>query len=598
MKSLRNYFALLCALVCCQSALAEEVVIDGLNYSLSDFEMTAEVIPTAGSGTYSSTYSGDIVVPASVTYNGSAYRVVSIGSQAFYKCDITSITLPEGIESLSDNCFYGCSKLTSISIPKSVTSIYQATFSGCTCFNGCASLTSIKVDEDNPVYDSRGNCNAIIETATNTMIAGCQQTRIPNSVTALGHNCFFGCSGLTDITIPEGVTSIGSLCFYNCTSLTSLTIPGSVTTLGDYCFDGCSALTSLTIPEGVTTVGAGCFVRCSSLASIAISRTVTSFGSSCFSSCNSLAEVKVDERNPVYDSRENCNAVIKTATNTLIAGCKQTVIPSSVTTLGDYCFSACQSLTSITLPEGVTSLGNSCFEECWGLASVTLPESLASLGWRCFNFCRSLTSITLPKNMTSLGDYCFNQCEALTHVVSLAETPPTADDEVFEFCDKLKSLYVRSGALAAYRSSVPWSLIKNIYALVDSASVDNSISLPNGQTKKIGYTVYPVGETNCQFQWASSDESVATVSPEGEVTAKGIGQATITVAITSIGTLPITATCLVQVTAATGIDDITTTDNAATYYSLDGTKLSGKPQQGGIYIREQGAQRQKVVIRR
>lgn len=131
MKSLRNYFALLCALVCCQSALAEEVVIDGLNYSLSDFEMTAEVIPTAGSGTYSSTYSGDIVVPASVTYNGSAYRVVSIGSQAFYKCDITSITLPEGIESLSDNCFYGCSKLTSISIPKSVTSIYQATFSGC-----------------------------------------------------------------------------------------------------------------------------------------------------------------------------------------------------------------------------------------------------------------------------------------------------------------------------------------------------------------------------------------------------------------------------------------------------------------------------------
>ncbi len=246
-----------------------------------------------------------ITIPNSVT---------SIGDRAFYLCEsLTSITIPNSVTSIGTLAFYGCSGLTSITIPNSVRSI------GNVAFIGCSGLTSITVEKGNTKYDSRDNCNAIIETNTNMLIAGCKITTIPNSVTSIEGDAFHGCSGLTSITIPNSVTSIGMQAFFECSSLTSITIPNSVTSIKSYTFRGCSGLTSITIPNSVTSIGMQAFFECSSLTSV--------------------------------------------------------TIPNSVTSIGDDAFGECSSLTSITIPNSVTSIGERAFDGCSGLTSITFERT-------------------------------------------------------------------------------------------------------------------------------------------------------------------------------------------------------------------------------
>ena len=198
-------------------------------------------------------------------------------------------------------------------------------------------------------------------------------------VTSIGNDAFDGCSGLTSITIPEGVKSIGYQAFCNCSGLTSVTIPESVTSIGSGAFYGCSGLTSVNIPEGVPSIGRGAFSGCSGLTSITIPESVTSIGEYAFSGCSSLTQMIVKEGNQVYDSRNNCNAIIETATNSLIAdsliaGCQSTIIPEGVTSIGEYAFSGCSSLTSVTIPEGVTSIDDFAFSSCSGLTQMIVKE--------------------------------------------------------------------------------------------------------------------------------------------------------------------------------------------------------------------------------
>ena len=213
-----------------QMASAYDFEVDGIYYDNIDQN---NVAVTYRNIIYNS-YSGDVMIPATVTHDGVTYSVTSIG----------------------DYAFNGCSGLTSITIPNSVTSIeYEA-------FNGCSGLTSVTVDSGNTHYDSRNNCNAIIEKATNTLIAGCMNTIIPNSVTNIGRSAFRGCSGLTSVTIPNSVTSIGYCAFHGCSGLTSVTIPNSVTSIEYEAFNGCSGLTSITIPNSVTSIGESAFYGC------------------------------------------------------------------------------------------------------------------------------------------------------------------------------------------------------------------------------------------------------------------------------------------------------------------------------------------------
>ena len=185
------------------------------------------------SNSYKNEYTGNVVIPMSVIYNGKTYSVTSIDDSAFENCSgLTSVTIPTGVTSIG-HAFSGCSALTSIFIPKSVSFISSG------IFKDCSSLISIMVDSGNQKYDSRNNSNAIIETSSNRLIAGCENTIIPNSVTSIGTEVFYGCSGLTSVTIPNSVTSIGQSAFYGCSGLTSVTIPNSVTFIGQSAFYHC-----------------------------------------------------------------------------------------------------------------------------------------------------------------------------------------------------------------------------------------------------------------------------------------------------------------------------------------------------------------------
>ena len=196
---------------------------------------------------------------------------------------------------------------------------------------------------------------------------------IPSSVTSIGKWAFDGCKSLTSITIPASVTSIDTLAFSGCSSLASITIPASVTSIDTLAFSGCSSLTSITIPDSVTSIGRWAFNKCSSLTSISIPASVTSIGKWAFDGCASLSSMTVDRNNKVYRSENNC--IIERETNTLVAGCKNSVIPSSVTSIGDSAFDGCSSLTSITIPSSVTSIGYSAFDGCSSLASITVDSN-------------------------------------------------------------------------------------------------------------------------------------------------------------------------------------------------------------------------------
>ena len=258
---------------------------------------------------------------------------------------------------------------------------------------------------------------------------------IPNSVTSIGKGAFGDCSNLASITIPNSVTRIEYATFYYCRSLTSITIPKSVTSIGERAFSGCSSLTSINIPESVTSIENNAFRGCSSLTSVTIPNSVTTIGDDAFEGCSSLKIIDVAKGNTKYDSRDNCNAIIETATNTLIADCKNTTINGTcgekatwnfykgVLTISGtgamYDYTPSQpapwqpykyKITSVVIDEGITSIGNNSFNWCNNFTSVTIPNSVTSIGDNAFSRCQNLASITIPESVTSIGNYAFSGC--------------------------------------------------------------------------------------------------------------------------------------------------------------------------------------------
>ena len=337
--------------------------------------LTSATIPDSITIINEETFSGctdltSVIIPNTVT---------KISYEAFSNCSgLTNITIPNSVTIIENYAFSNCYRLTSIAIVESVTSI------GNYAFYRCSGLTSIRVDENNTVYDSRDNCNALIEKSTNELMVGCKNTTIPNSVTSIGNSAFYGCTGLTSVTIPNSVTKLGESAFRECAGLASIEIPNSVTEIGSTAFYECVGLTNITISNSVTDIGNEAFCK-----------------------CTELANIVVDENNTVYDSRDNCNAVIEKNTNKLVFGCKNTTIPNNVTSIGDSAFYECTGLTSITIPSSVTSIGNSAFSGCTGLTSITIPSSVTRIGRSTFYECTGLTSIMIPSSVTSIDSWAF-----------------------------------------------------------------------------------------------------------------------------------------------------------------------------------------------
>ena len=292
----KKIFTLFLALVASVGTMfASDTQVDGIWYDFDEEDLTASVTYRGDSyDTYVDEYSGSVVIPSTVTYNYVKYSVTSIGYYAFYGCSgLTSVTIPNSVTSIGHATFYGCSGLTSVTIGNGVASIDTEAL-----FRGCISLNSIIVESGNTVYDSRNNCNAIIETASNTLIVGCQSTIIPNSVTSIRWWAFEDCSSLTSVTIPNSVTSIGYGAFSECTGLTSVTIPNSVTSIGYGAFSDCTGLTSVTIGNSVTSIEESTFEGCSNLKNVIIGSSVKVLEAKAFYNCSSIETITCYSQRP------------------------------------------------------------------------------------------------------------------------------------------------------------------------------------------------------------------------------------------------------------------------------------------------------------
>ena len=281
------------------------------------------------------------------------------------------------------------------------------------------------------------------------------------SVTSIGVLAFYNCSGLTSVTIPNPVTEIGYSAFSGCRGLTSVTIPTSLKTIGERAFKDCQSLTSVAIPNSVTTIGDLAFYNCSALTSVSIGNSVTSIGDLAFWNCSGLTSIVVASGNTTYDSRGNCNAIIETASNTLIAGCCNTVIPGTVTAIGDDAFAYCSGLTRVTIPISVTTIGHDAFRYCKGLSSVTIPNSVTSIGDMAFLECSGLKSVTIHGSVTSIGDWAFRGCSGLTDVYSHITDPSRLPYATSLFhLDDLnysgRTLHVPQGTALAYQRNENW----------------------------------------------------------------------------------------------------------------------------------------------
>ena len=347
-----------------------------------------------------------------------------ICTNAFWYCKmLTDVTIPQGVSFIGEHAFSGCKKLIRIAIPRSVINI------GDGAFYNCDNLKSIVVDIHNPQYDSRDNCNAIIESHNNTLIVACQNTRIPNGVMSIRRSAFSIENTPSDITIPDSVTNLPDGTFQYCHTLSSVTIQNGVKSIGKEAFSSCLNITNIVIPNSVTTIGEQAFEGCDKLISITIPRSVTSIGRGIFSgirmngdtngACcgyNNLERIIVDIDNPKYDSRDNCNAIIETQSNTLIAGCQNTVIPNGITNIDTWAFEGCIKLTKIVIPGSVANIPDFVFEFCTGLTTVTLHDGITSIGKMAFYGCENLSNIVFPDSITTIGERAFAGCDKLTRI--------------------------------------------------------------------------------------------------------------------------------------------------------------------------------------
>ena len=375
-------------------AYAASIEDDGIYYELSSNNNRATVTSNPNK------YKGDIIIPKVVKYNEVYYDVTSIGLCAFQDCtDLTSVTIPTTITSIGKYAFQGCSGLADITIPNSVTTI------GDRAFRACKSLTNVTIG---------------------------------NSVTSIGEFAFHECSNLKSIVIPNSVTTIGKWAFSSCSALTNITLGNSVEIIEDAVFADCPGQAEIIIPDCVTTIKWNAFARWTNLTSVYFGKSVTVLGESPFIGCDNLENIVVDAYNEKYTSEEGSNAIIDKTTHQLVYGCKNTVIPNNVTSIGAFAFNY-----------------------CIGLTSIDIPNSVNRIGYCAFDGCSGLTSITIPNSVTVIESMAFSRSIGLGAIYCLSENPPQASEDIIDFYAQNNiTLFVPESAIDDYAAVTPWKKFK------------------------------------------------------------------------------------------------------------------------------------------
>ena len=460
---------------------------------LSSVLMCANVF-AAASGRCGDSITWTLDDSGNLTLSGSGemwnYGIVT---SPFKDYGIKTVTIGDGITSIGDYAFYSCRGLTELTLPNSVTSIgnpNSVTSIGNSAFGGCSGLEKITVDGGNKRYDSRDNCNSIIDKKTNTLIVGSKNSVIPNGVTSIGDSAFGWCSELTELVLPNSVTSIVESAFAYCSGLEKITvesgnsrydsrdncnsiietatntliagcknsvIPNSVTSIGDSAFGGCSGLTELTLPNSVTSIGDCAFEGCSGMTELTLPSSITSIGWYAFQGCSGLTELTLP----------NSITSIGESAFSGCSGLTELTLPDSLKSIDGSVFSGCSSLTKLTLPNSLESIGEHAFSDCRGLTELTLPNSVASIGNGAFGGCSGLTELTLPNSVTSIGDAAFSECSGLSKITSLAGIPPVCGFKVFNGVNKTNcELIVPEESITAYKQAKGWNEFSNIRGFV------------------------------------------------------------------------------------------------------------------------------------
>ena len=367
-----------------------------------------------------------VSIPSVITYSNQNYTVVGIGASAFYygstQSQHTSISIPNTVTYIGDGAFRGCRKLTSIEIPGTVTTI------GDDAFFNCLKLASVTLTAPSALTSIGAGAFKYCRLSS---------IDIPSTVTTIGEGAFASCP-LTTITLPNSVTSIEKQTFSSCSSLASIELPNALISIGQEAFYGCSLLALPDLPNTLTTIGDGAFWGCNGITSFTLPASVISVGEGILRYCTALADITVAAGNTVYDSRNNCHAIIETATNILVQGCKNTIFPTTVTAIGSYSFANCSGLESINIPNTVTSIGNYAFYGCGDLTSIGLPNSVTTLEEGVFWGC-GFGSFVIPDWVTSIGTAAFRNCGNLLSV-SMGNSVETIGRGAFDECYNLETV--------------------------------------------------------------------------------------------------------------------------------------------------------------
>lgn len=424
-------------------------------------------------GRYSNYYSGNVVIPESVIYEGNSYKVTSIGEHAFVECkNLTSVTIPNSITSIKFRAFWCCTSLTSVSIPSSVTSI------GSDAFEGCSGLTAITIS--NGAISIGSGAFHLCKLLTSVTI--------PNSVTTIGSSAFSGCSSLPFISIPNSVTSIGDCAFLGCSSLTSVAIPQSVTSIGENAFTGCSNLTSVIIGSGVTSIGKDAFSKTNLKKTIWLTNTPPSGYKNASGTINYVSNDQFTSLSntvkyqflssyfdvdgiryvPVSPSERTCDAIDcvydESAANTKISSTVsykgvtmnvkniqpylvynnmyiKTLTANNDGELPNYAFTNCSNMQSVTLGQKVSAIGSYAFQGCSSLEAVAIPDIVTVLNDYTFEGCSSLQEVKIGSQMQTINQYAFGGCSSLPSI-TIPNAVTNIYNNVFYNCTGLKNVNI------------------------------------------------------------------------------------------------------------------------------------------------------------
>ena len=392
-------------------ASAEAVEIGGIYYNLISKANSAEV--THNPEGVSGSYSGDVIVPDIITYEGKEYSVTGIGDYAFYVCRaLTSITIPNSVKIIGASAFDDCDGLSKVNI------------------SDLSSWCEIKFFSQPLWY------------AKHLYIDGkeLKDMEIPFSVTNISSYAFQGCEGLTSV-VTNSVTSIGEGAFYGCKNIKSLSIGNNVTNIENFAFFGCSGITSIMIPSSVSFIGWDVF-----------------------SGCTCVKSINVEKGNKYFDSRNDCNAIIETQSNTIIAGCMSTIIPNTI-----------------------TKIGYSAFSHCSGLTTLNIPSSVEYIGDMAISYCDNLKKITIGKGVTHFDPHFIYSCPEITDVYCYIENLYSTNyfgsgarytyEAAFGDCKiEYATLHVPKSEINNYKKMDPWKNFGNIVPLTSEELSVKSIS--------------------------------------------------------------------------------------------------------------------------